>query len=466
MAEHEPDYYAILGIAPDADEAAIRLAFRRLALKFHPDVAGAEYAERMGQINVAYRVLSNPERRRLYDLQNTIVAPAPPSEPAPPRHDPPPQREQSAPPIHRTVQRGGTLSVTPGPLKRVAALEHADATPIAALHLAGSAPFLAAGLLDGRAALWNIVSRQLVRTFSFDAGSGAGVLQDVRVSPSGAFLAAWGFQLGTRLWRTDTSHPLWNSAINGPNGVLDIALSDAPPLSRMALPDAPVAIADDDPFRWAHAGRGGTAIFFRPLVGAVDPAWAVPLRCSEAPATRERYAPAEVGWRVQRRMLSSDGARLLTVSTSAASGHATLRIASLWDLTPRGRSGAPQPRIVARIAEPLDALDFPMAASADLQWLAARNARQGVRLHHLGARRVTTISIADLTADSELALAPDGATLGIANRNRLAVWDARAGKVMQTWSFAAEVTALSCGISGDRACWVVGLANGTVEVWA
>jgi hypothetical protein len=294
----------------------------------------------------------------------------------------------------------------------------------------------------------------------------AGVLQDVRIAPSGAYLAAWGFQLGTCLWGSGSDRPVWKSGINGPNGVMDLAVTDAPPLARMALPDAPIAVADDDPFRWAHEGRGGTALFLRPLVGPVDPAWAVPLRCLEAPVPRERQATTAGGWRVQRRILSADGARLLTISTHAAQGHAALRVASLWDLTTRGHGGVARPRTIARIAEPLEALDFPVAASPDLTWLAARSGRLGVRLHQLGSLRMTAFATDHVDADAEIALSPDGATLGVASRNRLTLWDARAGEPIQTWSFAAGVTALSCGASGDRACWVVGLANGAVEIWA
>src|SRR5579863_6984533 len=66
MAE-ERDLYAILGVAPQADEREIRLAFRRQARLYHPDVAGTGDLGRMLQVNEAYRVLSDPERRRMYD---------------------------------------------------------------------------------------------------------------------------------------------------------------------------------------------------------------------------------------------------------------------------------------------------------------------------------------------------------------------------------------------------------------
>ena len=64
------DYYEILGVSKDADQKTIKEAFRRLALKYHPDRnQGDPYAiERMKEINEAYAVLSDPEKRRRYDL--------------------------------------------------------------------------------------------------------------------------------------------------------------------------------------------------------------------------------------------------------------------------------------------------------------------------------------------------------------------------------------------------------------
>jgi curved DNA-binding protein len=63
------DYYDVLGVARDADEAAIKKAFRRLAREYHPDVAknqtGAE--AKFKEINEANEVLSDPEKRKKYD---------------------------------------------------------------------------------------------------------------------------------------------------------------------------------------------------------------------------------------------------------------------------------------------------------------------------------------------------------------------------------------------------------------
>lgn len=62
------DYYQILGVARDETAENIKKAFRKLARKFHPDVSKEPDAERrMTEINEAYTVLSDPEKRAAYD---------------------------------------------------------------------------------------------------------------------------------------------------------------------------------------------------------------------------------------------------------------------------------------------------------------------------------------------------------------------------------------------------------------
>ena len=63
------DYYQILGVSRDADEKEIRRAFRRLARQHHPDVnpGDPDAEERFKEINEAYEVLSDPQKRSKYD---------------------------------------------------------------------------------------------------------------------------------------------------------------------------------------------------------------------------------------------------------------------------------------------------------------------------------------------------------------------------------------------------------------
>lgn len=59
------NYYDILGVKKDASADEIKKAFRRLARKHHPDAGGSE--EKFKEINEAYEVLSDPEKRAMYD---------------------------------------------------------------------------------------------------------------------------------------------------------------------------------------------------------------------------------------------------------------------------------------------------------------------------------------------------------------------------------------------------------------
>ncbi|MCI8835768.1 MAG: molecular chaperone DnaJ [Ruminococcus sp.] len=69
MAESKRDYYEVLGISKDADDGAIKKAYRVLAKKYHPDMnpGDAEAEKKFKEASEAYAVLSDPEKRRQYD---------------------------------------------------------------------------------------------------------------------------------------------------------------------------------------------------------------------------------------------------------------------------------------------------------------------------------------------------------------------------------------------------------------
>ena len=62
------DYYDILGVSKNTDDKEIKKAYRKLALKYHPDRNKSKDAEdKFKEISTAYAVLSNPEKRKVYD---------------------------------------------------------------------------------------------------------------------------------------------------------------------------------------------------------------------------------------------------------------------------------------------------------------------------------------------------------------------------------------------------------------
>lgn len=63
------DYYEVLGVAKDADDATIKKAYRKLAMKYHPDRNPDDKAaeENFKEVGEAYEILSNPDKRAAYD---------------------------------------------------------------------------------------------------------------------------------------------------------------------------------------------------------------------------------------------------------------------------------------------------------------------------------------------------------------------------------------------------------------
>src|SRR5256885_11714549 len=68
MATNKRDYYEVLGVSRNATEDELKKAYRRLAKQYHPDANKEQGAEaRFIEINEAYEVLNDPQKRAAYD---------------------------------------------------------------------------------------------------------------------------------------------------------------------------------------------------------------------------------------------------------------------------------------------------------------------------------------------------------------------------------------------------------------
>ena len=79
MAQEKRDYYEVLGVSKTATDAEIKKAYRKLAMKYHPDYnpGDKDAEEKFKEVNEANEVLSDPKKRQLYDQYGFAgVAPA------------------------------------------------------------------------------------------------------------------------------------------------------------------------------------------------------------------------------------------------------------------------------------------------------------------------------------------------------------------------------------------------------
>lgn len=69
-----PDPYKTLQVDTEAEEEVIAAAYRRLALKYHPDTAGPDGSPRMAAINAAWEILGDPAKRATFDRERAVNA--------------------------------------------------------------------------------------------------------------------------------------------------------------------------------------------------------------------------------------------------------------------------------------------------------------------------------------------------------------------------------------------------------
>ncbi len=458
-----PDnYYAILGVPLDADTDTLKRAYRQLARRYHPDLAGPEGAVQMKRINRAYDVLSDPEKRLKYDMiiggvidlrKGGLVRPRPVER----KFDLSEDIEFSGLSIFSTkgpFRAGPVLHTGPGVVSSLNSVE------------ADGDMCIAAGTLDGKGMLWRPESTQTTTSFAADAALTVESLRELRFSPKGGLLAGWG-RLGLHVWDTHSgtqlwSHPLAQRAVSA-HYSLDVVLNEAPDKAGevwMALP-----LLREDPRAPRSLGVRGTDVVKHTLGTPVE-ALSSPLVCAEDEIEKRQF------WAIRLRALSQDARTLLTLSCAHVPGEQNeMVIMRRWNLdapTRKRFGGKIQPQISTSLLAGLCAdCTPPYAVTPDTHTLAFVYAGKKIRLLDTVSGTYSELNSGSMGASSRLAISPDGQWVAVAredselNEGVIDLWSVGQGEITQKLYHPWQISALH--FAGKQL--IVALTDGTIQVW-
>ena len=469
MSLDTPDnYYAILGIPIDADNDTLKRAYRQLARRYHPDLAGPEGAIQMKRINRAYDVLSDPEKRLNYD---TIIGGVIDlrkgglSRPRPRHHkfDLDDDIDFSGLSIFSTkgpLRTGPVLHTTLGVVSALSSVTTADAT------------FIAAGSLDGKGLIWNPSKQNSTTHFVADRALTVESLRQLRFSTNGALLAGWG-RLGLHIWHTGDgslawSHSLLQRAVSA-HYSLDVVFSrveQAQDATILALPLLP-----EDFHGPRSLGVRATDIV-RHTLNAPPNDLSKPLVCAEEEIEKRQF------WAIRQRALSEDAQTLCTLSCAHIPGESDeMAVVRRWKL--RGTSersnrslfgGKSQPRPQIETSIVLGhCADFtpPYAITANATMLAMVYAAQKVRLYDTITGAFTELPSGTMGGSARMAISSDAQWLALAREDSevsegvIDLWSIPEGRLVQKLYHPWQISSLH--FSGSAL--IVALTDGTIQVW-
>ncbi|HKV59171.1 MAG TPA: J domain-containing protein, partial [Ktedonobacteraceae bacterium] len=372
------NYYATLGVPIDATGDTIKRAYRQLARRYHPDLAGAEGALQMKRINRAYDVLSDPEKRLNYDTviggvidlrQGGIVRPRP---------------------VQRKMEDFGDLEFsglsifsTRGPF-HAGPMLRTQLGVISALNSRQTEQGLlvAAGSLDGKGIIWQAggAHENTPISFAADASFTVESLREMRVSERGSLAAGWG-RLGLHVWDAQTGVLLWSYSL-GQRAVsahfsFDLVMPETPGGAQtvwMALP-----LLREDPRAPRAQSVRGTDVLTH-TIGADALELSEPLVCAEDEIEKRQF------WAIRLRALSQDARTLLTLSCAHVPGEQQeMVIIRRWDMQARAKTRfreRAQPHITGSLIAGLCAdCTPPYAITPDTCTLAFVYAGTAIRLY-------------------------------------------------------------------------------------
>jgi hypothetical protein len=457
------NYYAILGVPIDADSDTLKRAYRQLARRYHPDLAGPGGDEQMKRINRAYAVLSDPELRRNYDTvlggvldfrRGGFVRPRPR-----------PHRINFAEDLEFS---GLSMFSTKGPLHAGPVL-HSTLGVISALGSITTPQGIevAAGTIDGKGQIWQVEAEKETPTaISFVTRPGFTVesLRELRFSPDGKQLAGWGHVVlhvwnatnGTLLW----SYPLTERAVSAYYS-LDMVLQSRAGDRSEAIAALPMLIDDArSPRAW---GVRGTDIVTHQLDEPEDQL-SQPIVCLEDNIANRQF------WAVRLRSLAQDARTLLTLSCAhvAEEPEETLVIRR-WDLTGKGRFGGKiRPQIITSVLAGRCAdCTPPYAFTPDVRMLAFVHKSKSIRIYDTSNGTYVELPTGSMGGSSRLAISADAQYLAVAredsevNEGVVDLWSVWRGQLVQKFYHPWQISALHFG----EHRLLVALTDGTIQLW-
>jgi hypothetical protein len=458
-----PDnYYAILGVPVDVDDDTLKRAYRQLARRYHPDLAGPGGAVQMKRINRAYDVLSDPEKRLNYD---TIIGGVIDLRKGGLTRPRPVERKFK---LSDDIEFSGlSIFSTKGPF-RTGPVLHTGLGVISSLSSVEteSGTYIVAASLDGKGLLWHTENTQTPTSFAADAAFTIESLRELRFSPNGGLLAGWG-RLGLHVWDTSSGSLLWSHSLAqravSAHYSLDVVLKETEDEKQevwIALP-----LLKEDPRAPRALGVRGTDIV-KHVIGTSFDTLSVPLVCAEDEIEKRQF------WAIRLRALAQDARTLLTLSCAHVPGEQNeMVIMRRWDLFAPTRKlfgGKTQPQISTSLLAGLCAdCAPPYAFTPDTRTLAFVYAGKMIRLYNTVTGTFREVNSGSMGASSRLAISPDAQWVAVAredsevNEGVIDLWSVSQGQIVQKLYHPWQISALHFA---DKQL-IVALTDGTIQMW-
>lgn len=456
------NYYAVLGVPVDADNDTLKRAYRQLARRFHPDLAGGanpNAATEMKRINRAYAILSDPEKRRSYDVViGGVLDFRRGTRPRPLPH--------SFNPVEDVAFDGLSIFSTKGPLQAGPVI-HSALGVISSLGSVPSVngPLVAAGSLDGKGGVWRLTNDTFGTPVHFKADPALTIesLRELRFSAAGGLLGGWG-RLALHVWDAVSGERLWSHSLLqravSAHYSLDIALqveNEGTRQVRMALP-----LLGEDSRSPRSLGVRGTDVLTH-VMGAPSTSLVDLAVCAEENIERRQF------WAIRHRALSRDAQTLVTLSCARVPDEVQeMAIVRRWDLRARTRQGTPRPQVAASVLVGRCAdCTPPYVATPDAAMIAFVYAGQKLRICDTHTGTYSELLSGSMGSSSKLALSPDGQFAAVAredsevNEGVVDLWSIATGQIVQKFYHPWQISALHLA---DKQLYVA-LTDGTIQTW-